>query len=101
MSTAKINVTALQTVSHGNLDMKEGKVYTMSKGEAQALEAKGFVSLEGAADKSEGTLGELHPQTKQKGDVTVDGAEDMLGEGEKMAPAVDNKMVPSKSTAKK
>lgn len=100
MKTAKVNVTALQTVSHGNLDMKQGRVYTMSKGEAQALEKAGFVSLEGAADKSEGTLGELEPQDKNKGDVVVDDAEDMLG-GEKIAPAVENKMVSSKSTGKK
>lgn len=91
MSTAKINVTALQTVSHGNLDMKEGKIYTMSKGEAQELEKRGFVSLE-ATGKPEGALNEQHPQAKQKGDVVVDDADDLLGDGEKMAPVPENKM---------
>lgn len=99
----KINVTALQTVSHGNLDMKEGKVYTMSKGEAQALEKAGFVKLQ-ADGESEGTLGEQVAQKKQPGDATVDDEEDLLGDGEKAAPAVENKMAESprnKTTAKK
>jgi hypothetical protein len=99
----KINVTALQTVSHGNLDMKEGKVYTMSKGEAQALEKAGFVKLQ-AEGEPEGVLGEQVAQKKQPGDVTVDDEEDLLGDGEKEAPAVENKMekpAANKSTAKK
>lgn len=91
MSTAKTNVTALQTVSHGNLDMKEGKIYTMSKGEAQELQKAGFVSLE-AIGESEGTLGEQPPRKKQPGDVVVDDADDLLGNGEKMAAAPENKM---------
>lgn len=100
MSTAKIKVTALQTVSHGNLDMKEGRIYTMSKGEAQELQKAGFVSLD-ATGESEGILGEQPPQKKQAGDVVVDDADDLLGDGEKMAAAPENKMVSSKTTGKK
>lgn len=100
MTTPKINVTALQTVSHGNLDMKEGRVYAMSKGEANELEKRGFVSLD-ATGKPDATLNEAPPQKKQPGDVVVDDADDLLGDGEKMAPATENKMVSSKSTAKK
>lgn len=90
MSTAKVKVTALQTVSHGNLDMKEGYTYTMSLGEAKELAKVGFVSLDSDGE-SQATLGEVVPQKKEKGDVTVDDADDLLG-GEKMAPEVKNKM---------
>lgn len=96
MSTPKINVTALQTVSHGNLDMKQGRVYTMSKGEARELEKAGFVSLE-ATGESEGILGEAVPMKPQPGDVVADDEPDILGA--KMDTAVENKM--AKSTSNK
>lgn len=89
----KVNVTALQTVSHGNLDMKQGKVYTMSKGEAQELAKAGFVSLESTGE-SEGTLGEHVAQKKQPGDTTVEDDADAKMEGtpkNKMADAPVNK----------
>lgn len=89
MSTPKVNVTALQTVSHGNLDMKQGRVYTMSKGEARELEKAGFVSLE-ASGESEGTLNDQPAQKPQPGDVVADDAPDILGA--KMDDAVQNKM---------
>lgn len=89
MNTAKVNVTALQTVSHGNLDMKQGRTYTMSKGEARELEKAGFVSLD-ASGESEGTLNEPHAQKPQPGDVVTDDAPDILGA--KMDDAVENKM---------
>lgn len=89
MATQKVKVTALRTVSHGNLDMKQDGVYLMSKGEAQELEKAGFVSL-GATGDVEGTLNEQHPQKPQPGDVVADDAPDILGA--KMDDAVQNKM---------
>lgn len=89
MTTKKIDVLALRTVSHGNLDMKEGKVYTMSAGEAKELEKRGFVSLD-ATGESEGTLNELPKQKPQPGDVVADDEPDILGA--KMETAVENKM---------
>jgi len=93
MTTAKINVIALQTVSHGNLDMKQGKTYTMSAGEAKELAKVGFVSLD-SKDESEGILGELPLQKKQPGDVVVDDPDELLGDS-KMAPVMSNKMAPA------
>lgn len=89
MSTAKIKVTALQTVSHGNLDMHPGRVYTMSAGEAKELEKKGFVSLD-ATGESAGTLNETVPMKPQPGDIVADDEPDILGA--KMDDAVQNKM---------
>lgn len=97
MSTPKVNVKALQTVSHGNLDMKEGRVYAMSKGEAQELEKAGFVSLD-ATGESDGILGEPQPQKPQPGDVVADDAPDILGA--KKEPAPLNKMAAAPANKK-
>lgn len=99
MKQPKTLVKALQAVSHGNVDMREGGVYAMNRGDANELIKLGFVSAE-ASGEPEQTQLDHQPQVKNKGDVVVDDAEDMLG-GEKIAPAVENKMAPSKSTAKK
>ena len=89
MATQKVKVTAKQTVSHGNLDMKEGRIYLMSAGEARELEKAGYVSLEGSGE-SEGTLYEPAPMKPAPGDVVADDAPDILGA--KMDTAVENKM---------
>lgn len=99
MKQPKTLVRALQAVSHGNVDMREGGTYAMNRGDANELIKLGFVSAE-ASGEPEQTQTDHQPQVKNKGDVVVDDAEDMLG-GEKMAPAVENKMVSSKSTGKK
>lgn len=85
----KINVKALQTFSHGNVDAKQGGVYAFTKGDAQELEKLGFVSMGG--EDPEQTQVDQPPQKKNKGDVEVDDADDMLGES-KMAESADNKM---------
>lgn len=97
----KVNVTALRTFSHGNVDAKEGGTYAMNKGDAQELEKAGFVSLGG--EDPEQTQVDQQRQTKQAGDVVVDDADDLLGDG-KAAATLDNKMVEAprnKSTVKK
>lgn len=108
MKQPKTLVKALQAVSHGNVDMREGGVYAMNRGDANELIKLGFVSAEASGEpeqtqidhQPEQTQIDHQPQVKNKGDVVVDDAEDMLG-GEKIAPAVENKMVSSKSTGKK
>lgn len=99
MKQPKTLVKALQAVSHGNVDMREGGVYAMNRGDANELIKLSFVSAE-ASGEPEQTQLDHQPQAKNKGDVVVDDAEDMLG-GEKIASTVENKMVSSKSTAKK
>lgn len=99
MKQPKTLVKALQAVSHGNVDMREGGVYAMNRGDANELAKLGFVSLDASGDP-EHTQIDQPAQVKNKGDVVVDDAEDMLG-GEKIASTVENKMVSSKSTAKK
>ena len=89
MSTKKINVTAMRTVSHGNLDMKEGGIYSMSAGEARELEKAGFVSI-GGEGEVDGVMYEAPAQKPQPGDVVADDAPDILGA--KMDDAVQNKM---------
>lgn len=85
----KINVKALQTFSHGNVDAKEGGTYAFTKGDAQELEKAGFVSLGGG--DPEQTQVDQPAQKKNPGDVVVDDHDDMLGES-KMADAPENKM---------
>lgn len=94
MKQPKTLVKALQAVSHGNVDMREGGVYAMNRGDANELIKLGFVSAE-ASGEPEQTQTDHQPQVKNKGDVTVDDADDMLGTGEKVAPAVENKMAKS------
>lgn len=89
MSTKKTKITALKTVSHGNLDMKEGRTYLMSTGEARELEKAGFVSL-GGDGEPDGTMYEAEPMKPAPGDVVADDAADILGA--KMDTAVENKM---------
>lgn len=86
----KVTITALRTFSHGNVDAKEGGTYSMNKGDAQELEKHGFVSMGG--DEPEQIQVDQPRQTKQAGDVVVNSEEDLLGDGEKQAPAVENKM---------
>jgi hypothetical protein len=94
MANAKVNVKALQAVSHGNVDMREGGVYAMNRGDANELARLGFVSLDGASGEPEQTQLDHQPQVKQKGDVVVDDADDLLGDT-KAAPEVENKMEPA------
>lgn len=97
MAQPKVNVKALQAVSHGNVDMREGGVYAMNKGDAQELAKLGFVTLDGASGEPEHTQIDQPPQRKQVGDVVVDDADDLLGDG-KAAPTLDNKMAPVSTT---
>lgn len=85
----KTNVKALKTVSHGNLDMREGGVYAVNAGDAKELEKAGFVSL-GGDGEVEGTQIDQPVQKPQPGDVVADEAADILGA--KMDTAVENKM---------
>lgn len=98
MKQPKVNVKALQAVSHGNVDMREGGVYAMNRGDANELAKLGFVSLDASGEPEQTQIDQV-PQAKQVGDVVVDDADDLLGDGKKMAPAPENKM--AKSTAKK
>lgn len=99
----KVNIKALQTFSHGNVDAKEGGTYAMNKGDAQELEKAGFCEIVdgGTAEQTEVDT----PQQKhQKGDVVTDPDEDdLLGDGKAAAP-LDNKMAEAprnKSAVKK
>lgn len=99
MAQPKVSVKALQAVSHGNVDMREGGVYAMNRGDAQELEKLGFVTLDGASGEPEQTQIDQPAQRKQKGDVVVDDADDLLGDG-KNAPTLDNKAAPATRTKK-
>lgn len=85
----KIQVKALQAVSHGNVDMREGGIYAMNAGDAKELAKAGFVLLDAEGDP-EGTQIDQPVQKPQPGDVVVDDAPDILGA--KMDDAVQNKM---------
>lgn len=85
----KVKVKALQAVSHGNVDMREGGVYAMNKGDAQELEKAGFVTIEASGD-AEATQIDQPAQKPQPGDVVADDDPDILGA--KMDDAVENKM---------
>ena len=102
MAQAKTLVKALQPFAHGNVSAQTGRVYAMNSGDAKELEKAGFVSLD-AKGEPEQTQIDQPPQKKQPGDVVVDDADDVLGDG-KAAPATANKMAPAasnKTTAKK
>lgn len=86
----KINVKVLRTVSHGNLDMREGGVYAVNAGDARELEKAGFVSLDAGDGEVEGTQNDHVPMKPQPGDVVADDEPDILGA--KMDDAVQNKM---------
>lgn len=85
----KINVKALQAVSHGNVDMREGGIYAMNAGDAKELEKAGLVSLDAEGDVEHTQLDHV-AQKPQPGDVVADDAPDILGA--KMDEAVQNKM---------
>lgn len=85
----KVTVTALGSVSHGNVDMRQGGVYAMNAGDAKELEKAGFVSIGGEGDP-EATQIDQPAQKPQPGDVVTDDAPDILGA--KMDDAVQNKM---------
>jgi hypothetical protein len=93
MPTAKMNATALQNFSHGNVDAIQGRTYAMNVADAKELEKAGFVSLT-AQDDPEQTQNDVVPQAKQVGDVVVDDAEDILGDG-KADKTLDNKAAPT------
>lgn len=97
MAQPKTLVKALQAVSHGNVDMREGGVYAMNTGDAKELERLGFVTLEGASGEPEQTQVDQPAQVKQVGDVVVDDADDMLGDSKAAAP-LDNKMAAGAKT---
>lgn len=97
----KVNVKALQTFSHGNVDAKEGGTYAMNKGDAQELAKAGFVAMDGEGEPEQ-TQVSTPPMKPQPGDVVVDDGNDILGSKmdqtpeNKMAPAVDNKRTKAK-----
>lgn len=96
MAQPKTLVKALTAVSHGNVDMREGGIYSMNRGDALELERLGFVEL-GASGEPEQTQLDQPPQAKQVGDVVVDDADDLLGDG-KAAKTLDNKAAPATRT---
>jgi hypothetical protein len=87
----KIKVKALQPFSHGNVDAQKDGIYAMNAADARELEKAGFVSLEAAGD-AEQTQIDQPRQAKQPGDVVVDDADDLLGDGTKAAQTAENKM---------
>lgn len=98
----KVNIQALQTFSHGNVDAKEGGVYAMNKGDAQELEKAGFCKITEGGD-AEQTQVDTPQQKHQKGDVVTDDPDDLLGDA-KMEGVHENKMADAprnKSAAKK
>ena len=100
MAQPKTLVKALQAVSHGNVDMRQGGVYSMNKGDAQELAKLGFVTLDGASGEPEATQVALPAQRKEVGDVVVDDADDLLGDG-KAAKTLDNKSTPTRTKTAK
>jgi hypothetical protein len=95
MSTPKVNATALQNFSHGNVDAIQGRTYAMNKADAEALKKEGFVTLEAQGDP-EKTQNDETPQVKNVGDVVVDTADDILGDGDTKADKdLDNKAAPT------
>lgn len=92
MATQKTLVTALRPFAHGNVSAQAGQVYAMNPADAKELEKAGFVSMTATGDPEQ-TQADQPAQTKHRGDVVVDDAEDMLGDG-KAAQSLDNKMAP-------
>lgn len=102
MAKQKTLVTALQPFAHGNVSAQAGQVVAMNPADAKELEKAGFVSLDATGDAEQTQID--HPaQAKQAGDVVVDDADDLLGEG-KAAAELENKMsrpASNKTAAKK
>lgn len=67
-------ITALQRFSHGRLNMDEGQTDKIEAGEARELEKAGLVAISDTEPAED---------------------DDLLGEGEKMAPITSNKMIPA------
>lgn len=93
MAQPKQLVKARTAVSHGNVDMREGGIYSMNKGDAQELARLGFVELD-AKGEPEQTQIDQPVQKKEVGDVVVDDADDLLGDG-KAAKTLDNRAAPA------
>lgn len=85
----KVNVTALQPFSHGNVDARQGGTYAMNAGDAKELKDRGFVSMDAEGDP-EGTQADQPSMKPQPGDVVADDEPDILGA--KMDDAAQNKM---------
>jgi hypothetical protein len=99
----KTLVKALQPFSHGNVDAKKDGVYAMNPADAEELRKAGFVSLETSGEPEQSQV-DLPRAPKQPGDVVVDDADDLLGDGAKMDGAPGNKMAKAasnKAVAKK
>lgn len=102
MPQAKTLVKALQPFAHGNVNAQAGRTYAMNSADAKDLIKAGF-GEEVKDGEAEQTQNDEPKQKKQPGDVVVDDAEDVLGDG-KQAPAPENKMeqpARNKSTAAK
>lgn len=102
MATQKTLVKALQPFAHGNVSAQTGRVYAMNPADAQELVKAGFAE-EATEGEPEQTQVALPTQQKQAGDVVVDDAADLLGDGKAVQDA-DTKMArttANKSTAKK
>lgn len=87
----KVNVTALTTFSHGNVDAKEGMPYALNKGDAQELEKAGFVRMEADGEPEQTQVG-APVQKHEVGDVVTDAPG-----SEKMEVSHDNKMAETTS----
>lgn len=100
MATQKTLVKALQPFAHGNVSAQQGRIYAMNPADAQELVKAGFAE-EATEGDPEQTQVALPTQKKQPGDVVVDDADDLLGDG-KAAKTLDNKAAPAtRTTAKK
>lgn len=89
----KTLVKALQPFAHGNVSAQTGAVYAMNPGDAKDLIAAGFAE-EAKDGEAEQTQNDAQPQAKHAGDVVVDDADDLLGDG-KAAKTLENKAAPA------
>lgn len=93
MQKAKTLVQALQPFAHGNVNAQVGQVYAMNPADAAELVKAGFAE-EATEGDPEQTQVALPMVPKNSGDVVVDDAEDVLGDG-KAAQTTDNKAAPA------
>lgn len=89
----KTLLKALQPFAHGNVSAQTGQIVGMNPGDAKDLIEAGFAE-EAKEGEPEQIQIEMPHSAKQPGDVVVDEADDLLGDG-KAAKPLDNKAAPA------
>lgn len=92
MATPKTNIKAIHPFAHGNVSAVPGRVYAMNSADAKELVKAGFAEVAQDDDEADASQNDHVPAKKNVGDVVVDDADDLLGDGTKADKTLENKM---------